>query len=70
MGRTRGADTGGEKVLRSPVRASDGETAPGQAKDAVSRQCASGRHIPGGQGSARNLGQWKTVAQAKLFEGG
>ena len=47
MGRTRG----GEGDLQSPLRASDGETAPGQAKIAVGRKCSSGRHIPGGQGS-------------------
>ena len=29
------------------IWASDGETAPGQAKDAVGRQCSSGRHKPG-----------------------
>ena len=37
MGRTRGASAGGEGDLQSPVRASDGETVPGQAKIAVSR---------------------------------
>ena len=35
MGRTRGAGAGGERDLQSPVRASDGETAPGQAKIAM-----------------------------------
>ena len=35
MGRTRGAGAGGEEDVQSPVRASDGEAAPGQAKDAV-----------------------------------
>ena len=52
MGRTRGAGAGGEGDLHSPVRASDGETAPGQAKGAVGRKCASERQIPGGQGLA------------------
>ena len=48
----RGAGARGEGNLQSPVRASDGETAPGRAKIAVGRQCSSGRHIPGGQGLA------------------
>ena len=50
MARTRGAGAGGERDLQSPVRLRDGETAYGQAKDAVGRKCSSGRHIPGGQG--------------------
>ena len=48
-----------ERDLQGPIRASDGETAPGQAKIAVGRQCSSGRNITGGQGlvSARDRGQ-------------
>ena len=52
MGRTHDAGAGEDGDLQSPVRVSDGETAPGRTKDAVGRQCASGRHIPGGQGLA------------------
>ena len=52
VGRTRGAGAGGEGDLQSLVRASDGKTAPGQAKDAVGGQLASGRHIPESQGLA------------------
>ena len=52
VGRTRGAGARKEGDLQSPVRESDREAAPGEAKDAVGRQCASGCHIPGGQGSA------------------
>ena len=50
MGRTRGTGAEGEGNLQNPIRASDGETATGQAKDAVGRQFASWRQIPGGQG--------------------
>ena len=49
MGRTRNAGAGGEGDLQSSKWVSDGETVPGQAKDAVGRQCAPGRHIPGSQ---------------------
>ena len=52
MGRKRGAGAVGEMYLRSPVGGSDGETAIGQTKSAVGRQCSSGRHIPGGRGLA------------------
>ena len=41
-----------ERVSTSPVWASDGETGPGQAKDAVGRQCKTRRHVTGGQGLA------------------
>ena len=50
--RTRGVGTGGKRGLQSPVRASDGETVPDHAEDAVGRLCASGLPIPGGQGFA------------------
>ena len=59
-----GAEEEGD--LQSPVRASNGETAPKQAKDEVGRQCASGRPIPGSQGSARDRGQWKAVIEAAV----
>ena len=48
MGRL-GGSAAGEGDLQSPVRKSDGETTPGQAKDAVGRQCASGRGCGAGQ---------------------
>ena len=35
---------------------SDGETAPGKAKDAAGKQRTSGHHIPGGQG-LKSFGQ-------------
>ena len=60
MSRTRGARAGGEGDLQSPVLVSDGDTATGQAKDAVGRQCASRPHSWGvrdWQGSARDRGQ-------------
>ena len=37
MGRTRGAGAKEEGNLQSAVRASEGETAPGQAKEAAGR---------------------------------
>ena len=58
MGRTRGAGARGEGDPQSFIRASDGETAPGQTI-AVGRKCSSGRHIPGGQGLAGcGQGSW------------
>ena len=69
MGRTHGTGAGGEGDLQNPERESDGESAPGQAKDAMGRQCSPERHIPGvrdWQVSARDRGQWKAVVEAAV----
>ena len=49
-----------ENPFRS-VWANIEETAPGQTKDAVGRQRATGRHMSEGQGSSstRDRGRWK-----------
>ena len=47
MGRTRVAGAGGEAALHSSERASDGETAPGQAEIAVDRRCSSHTWVSG-----------------------